>query len=451
MRQHIFTLIAATALIAHIYRLVGTATLTFHVPALVIVFVILVTFLWVILPKLDDSHRAVVGTDVFVHVLFGSYVGTLSAWTMGYDQTSMLLTLVVVIFARCTSVASRWVEAAGATLCGWLAALICLTQTQALFIPQTALPPAKFALLQLLLLAISSLAIYVAYRLETLRILETYARGKGRYVIQDRLGQGGNGQVFRAWDAHLERHCAIKILHNEDTVHDAVLDRFEREIRTTSMLSSPYVVSVHDYGVTENQRPYFVMEYLDGIDLKTLIRRETPFSPTRALRLMLQVTHVLEEAHSKGIVHCDVKPSNLMVMGQEPNDVIKLVDFGFAQAKHHPEMPKTFVHGTAGYVAPERLLGQTGSPRSDVYAVGSVLYFMLTGYAAFIGPSPVSISRSQLNTTPPQPSALQHELPPAVDRMILRCLEIDPQRRYPSMTHLRRVMQQVLQQIESTS
>ena len=451
MRQHIFTLIAATSLITHIYRLVGTKDLTFHVPALLIVFAILVSFLWVILPKLENSHKAILGADIFVHILFGSYVGTLSAWTIGYDQTSMLLTLVCVIFARCTSVASRWTEAAGSTLCGWLAALLFLTQTQAFFAPQTALPEAQFVLLQLLLLAISSLAIYVAYRLETLRILETFARGKGRYVVQEPLGQGGNGQVFRAWDSHLERHCAIKILHNEDSINDAILDRFELEIRTTSMLTSPYVVSVHDYGITRNKRPYFVMEYLDGIDLKTLIRRDKPFEPTRALRLMLQVTHVLEEAHSKGIVHCDVKPSNLMVMGQEPNDVIKLVDFGFAQPTQNQELPKTFVHGTAGYVAPERLLGETGSPRSDVYAVGSVLYFMLTGYAAFIGPSPVSISRSQLNTTPPQPSALQHELQPAVDRLILRCLEIDPQRRYPSMGHLRRVMQQVLQQIESTN
>jgi len=423
--------------------------LRFHVPALLIVFATLISFLWVILPALENSRKAILAADLFVHILFGSYVGTLSAWTLGYDQTSMLLTLVCVIFARCTSVPSRWTDAAGSTLCGWLTALICLTQTQALFVPQAALPPVRFVVLQGLLLAISSLAIYVAFRLQTLRGLETYARSKGRYVIQERLGQGGNGQVFRTWDTHLERHCAIKILHNEHTVHDTILDRFEREIRTTSMLSSPYVVSVHDYGVTKNKRPYFVMEYLDGIDLKTLVRREQPFAPARALRLMLQVTHVLEEAHSKGIVHCDVKPSNLMVMGQPPNDVIKLVDFGFAQPTANQEAPKSFVHGTAGYVAPERLLGETGSPRSDVYAVGSVLYFMLTGYAAFIGPSPISISRSQLNTTPPQPSALQHAIPKTIDRMILRCLEVEPQRRYPSMANLRRVMQQVLEQIEA--
>ena len=396
--------------------------------------------------KLPSS--AVMAADIVAHVFLGVGLGALTALGDAWDQIVYLLELSTLIFARSLFVRGGWREATGAAVAAWVTCLgaVVVLQLQGMV---STLGGVRFALVQALLAANVAIAIYGARRLQELQFLETRARSAGRYRISTRLGGGGSGDVFRAHDHHLNRPCAIKVMRLTERDREEVMDRFENEIRMTSRLGSPHVVRVYDFGTTQDGRPYFVMELIEGTTLVSLVRREGPVDVQRALALTRQVAIGLAEAHAQGIMHCDIKPANLFALGHPPDEQLKIVDFGFAALGASARARQRVVSGTAGYIAPERLQGGGETPLVDIYGLGAVLYFLLTGYEAFVGDDPMEIAQSQLRETPPRPSLLRAGVPELCDRLVMRCLEPDPRRRFQTMVEVREVIRQVEEALRS--
>jgi serine/threonine-protein kinase len=266
------------------------------------------------------------------------------------------------------------------------------------------------------------------------------ARDLGAYELVERLGGGGMGEVWRARHRMLARPAAIKLIRSDvadgpDRTRAAVATgRFEREARATAALTSPHTVRVFDYGLTTDGRFYYAMELLEGRDLQSLVRDFGPLPPARVRHLARQVCLSLAEAHAARLVHRDVKPANIFVgrRGLE-HDFVTVLDFGLVQPLRTPEavtMPTTgpIAMGTPGYMAPEVILGQPETDcRVDVYAVGCVLYFMLTGGKVFGDGEPLGVMMRHVQEMPEPPSRCSpHDVPGDLDRLVLACLKKDP-------------------------
>ena len=213
------------------------------------------------------------------------------------------------------------------------------------------------------------------------------ARSLGRYRLTRRLGAGGMGEVWLAHHAALKRDVAVKILRPGAEGHTpGSIARFEREVRATAELVHPNTVRVFDYGVTDDGLQYYAMELLSGVDMATLVEREGALPPARALLLIGQASRALAEAHDHGIVHRDIKPENLFVtsLGGEP-DFVKVLDFGIAKVSAGDTTMTSAgsVLGTPAFISPEVATGLPADARSDVYALGAVLYFLLSGCRPF--------------------------------------------------------------------
>src|SRR6185369_11608020 len=208
----------------------------------------------------------------------------------------------------------------------------------------------------------------------------------GQYKLEQRLGSGGMGVVYRGQHAMLRRPTAIKML-DVDKVNEGSIQRFEREVQITSQLNNPHTVAIYDFGHTPEGVFYYAMEYLDGIDLQTLVERYGPQPVPRVIHMLLQVCSSLYEAHSLGLVHRDIKPANVMLnrRGGEP-DVVKVLDFGLVKALDEAKQSRQTggLSGTPLYMSPEAI--QTPDlvdARSDLYAVGAIGYFLITGQPVF--------------------------------------------------------------------
>jgi non-specific serine/threonine protein kinase len=261
----------------------------------------------------------------------------------------------------------------------------------------------------------------------------------GPYEILNALGTGGMGEVYRARDTRLERDVAIKVLP-ERLVHDAsALARFQREARAVAAMSHPHIVAVFDAGIDQNM-PYVIMELLEGETLGSYLKR-CALDWHGALRIAQAVADGLAAAHAKGIIHRDIKPDNIYLC---TNGGIKILDFGLARLDKPtptPQVPSatlTFetqegiLLGTVAYMAPEQVRGQHADARSDVFALGCVLCEMATGQRPFQGETTADIMAAILHGAPPLLSESGRSRPALLDRVILRCLEKDPARRYPS-------------------
>lgn len=269
------------------------------------------------------------------------------------------------------------------------------------------------------------------------------AQELGSYQLVELLGTGGMGEVWRARHRLLARDAAIKLVRPEllgaHTAADArtVLRRFEREAQATAMLSSPHTIQVFDFGATQDGAFYYVMELLAGRDLESLVREFGPMPASRVIYLLRQVAHSLADAHARGFVHRDIKPANVYVcrMGLE-YDFAKVLDFGLVKVKHSRagDTLTTIDHtttGTPAYMAPETILGDTEvDRRADVYALGCVAYYLLTGQLVFEAETSMKMLLHHLNT-PPAPPSQRTELPipRELDDLVLACLEKDPNRR----------------------
>ncbi len=261
------------------------------------------------------------------------------------------------------------------------------------------------------------------------------ARLMGRYRLIRRLGQGGMGEVHLAYHASLRRPCAVKIL-KEGIADATAMARFEREAEAASRLRHPNTIAVFDFGRTAAGQPYYVMEFLDGSDLAQLVRREGLLPPDRAVYLLEQIAGSLAEAHSLDMIHRDVKPGNLFIttMGGA-GDFVKVLDFGLVKGVDlGPDLtrPDAFM-GTPRYMAPEALCGQPVDARADVYALGTVAYFMLCGEPPFSsGDAYLDVYR-QIHDPPPPISSRRDPSLPAPSRELLeiieRCLQKERARR----------------------
>ncbi len=284
------------------------------------------------------------------------------------------------------------------------------------------------------LLALSSIAIFVFTILLTrarrqAQKAEINAQQIGQYKLQQKLGSGGMGVVYKGQHAMLRRPTAIKML-DVDKVNEGTMQRFEREVQITSQLNNPHTVAIYDYGRTPEGVFYYAMEFLDGIDLQTLVDHYGPQPVPRVIHILLQVCSSLYEAHSLGLVHRDIKPANIMLnrRGGEP-DVVKVLDFGLVKAMEDQEQAglthQASLTGTPLYMSPEAIqLPNTVDSRSDLYALGAVGYFLLTGLPVFEAESVVDLCQKHVATPPVPPSErARTPIPPELENAILACLE----------------------------
>jgi len=259
-----------------------------------------------------------------------------------------------------------------------------------------------------------------------------HARKLGQYTLEEKLGEGGMGVVYRARHAMLRRPTAVKLLKPE-RMGEQSLKRFEREVQLTAGLSHPNSVTVFDYGRTPDGVFYYAMEYLEGLALDQLVAADGPQPPARVVHVLRQVLEALAEAHGVGLVHRDVKPANVILCERGGlSDVAKVVDFGLVkdlEAGGGMTHDSTLV-GTPLYLAPEAIRSTTADARADVYSAGAVAYYLLTGQHVFEGATVIEVCSHHLHTKPTPPSErLGRSLPPALEAWVLACLEKDPARR----------------------
>jgi serine/threonine-protein kinase len=275
-----------------------------------------------------------------------------------------------------------------------------------------------------------------------LREVAREARQLGQYTLEERIGVGGMGEVHRARHALLRRPVAVKLLPPEQAGGTSA-DRFDREAQLTALLTHPNTVAVYDYGRTGDGVFYYVMELLDGVDLEELVREEGPQPPARVAHVLRQVCGSLAEAHELGLIHRDIKPANVILTRRWGlADVVKVVDFGLVKdLAADPGAGLTAENtltGTPLYMAPEAIRSSRGvGVSSDLYSVGAVGYFLLTGHPLFEGESVVEVAGHHLHTAPAPPSErLGRPVPQALEAVILACLEKDPKERPRSAADL---------------
>jgi serine/threonine protein kinase, bacterial len=257
----------------------------------------------------------------------------------------------------------------------------------------------------------------------------------GRYELLSLLGVGGMGQVWRARDSQTNRVVALKVLPEHSAEDEEPRERFRRECQAVAQLTEPHVIPIHDFGDIDG-RLYLNMRLVDGTDLRTLIKQEGALSPRRAVAIIAQVAGALQAAHDVGLVHRDVKPSNILVCA---NDFAYLIDFGIAHASEDRTLTKAGeTIGTAAYMAPEAIGAAVKThSRVDVYALACVLYECLTGKPPFTSDMGVQgLIAHHLHTPPPQPSATDSDVPVAFDAVIAKGMAKHPDDRYPTVQEL---------------
>ena len=278
------------------------------------------------------------------------------------------------------------------------------------------------------------------------------ARELGSYQLGELLGRGGMGEVYKATHRMLARPAAIKLIRPDmiggGTGESAqiALMRFRREAEVAASLRSPHTVELYDFGVTEDQTFYFVMELLDGMDLETLVRQKGPIPASRAVYILRQVCESLEEAHARGLVHRDIKPANIHVgrLGLR-HDFVKVLDFGLVKSVTGPNVEHSLATaagltpGTPAYMAPEMALGEAFDGRADIYAVGCVAYYLLTGQLVFQAVNVLQMVAKHMNEVPIPPSKrTELHVPARLEELVLACLAKQPEGRPASAGELSR-------------
>jgi len=276
----------------------------------------------------------------------------------------------------------------------------------------------------------------------------------GRYEALRLLGEGGMGRVYLAKQVDLGRQVVVKVMHDHIAADPKFRERFQRETLVMARFQHPYVVTLYDASLNDPQGPCIIMEYIRGVTLDTLLQRNGRVTPARIARLLGQLCEALHAAHKEGIVHRDLKPGNLMVVDPDsPYEKIKVMDFGLAKLVEANRMSmhkvsdtgSDFAVGTPGYIAPEQVRGDELHPRSDIYSVGVILYELLSGRLPFTADETMDVLLAHVTEAPPPFSAVGATwVPPAIENVVMQCLEKDPSKRPTSARALAELFESAL-------
>mgnify|MGYP001365310848 FL=1 len=269
---------------------------------------------------------------------------------------------------------------------------------------------------------------------------------KDRYEILEILGEGGMAFVYKARDTQLERLVAIKTLKPNYVNQETFVERFKREAKTAANLNHPNIVQIFDWGIEDE--PFFVMEYIEGNTLTSIIAKNRTISLSDVLFIGAQVSSGLHAAHEKGLVHRDIKPGNIMIT---PDGKVKVTDFGIVSLQNEEsDITKTgSILGTASYISPEQAQGKPVSIESDLYSLGTVLYELITGKPPFAGDTPISTATKHLTERPEKPSSFRRDLPKGVESAIMKLLEKATYDRFKSAEDLRATLLQQRKSLQS--
>jgi serine/threonine-protein kinase len=289
----------------------------------------------------------------------------------------------------------------------------------------------------------SAIAIFGSYKISSLEQQAYQARKLGQYQLHRKLGSGGMGEVFLGEHMLLKRSCAIKLIHPEQAGDPTTLSRFVREVQAMATLTHWNTVEIYDYGNTADGTFYYVMEYLPGLSLQELVENHGPLPASRAIYFLRQICAALREAHAIGLIHRDIKPSNVITCKRGAvHDVAKLLDFGLVH-DHGLDgaADKLTMHGAVlgspPYISPEQARGRGHvDARSDIYSLGGLGYFLLTGQSPFVRETAMELLVAHLHEPVLSPRQLRPELPHDLEEVILNCLRKDPGERYPDIASL---------------
>jgi serine/threonine protein kinase len=314
--------------------------------------------------------------------------------------------------------------------------------------PHGRAPRALLFTLDALILTILAVgSTYGARTISRLRRQVAEARQLGQYRLGRLLGTGGMGEVYLAEHVLLKRPCAVKLIRPGEATDPSALERFEREVRLTATLSHPNIVDVYDYGRADDGTYYYVMEYLPGLSLEDLVQLHGPLPPGRVVYLLRQVCQALFVAHAAGLIHRDIKPSNVIAARRSGlDDVAKLLDFGLVLPRAGSPTPHLAGEGqflgTPLFMAPEQVMGggRVVDERSDLYALGAVAYFLLTGRPPFDGGNGIGVMIAHARDPVVPPSRDRADVPEDLERVVLRCLAKEPTERFPDAESLERAL-----------
>jgi eukaryotic-like serine/threonine-protein kinase len=385
------------------------------------------------------QHKSDAGLVFLVWNAMG--IAVLNTWVVPPSPDRVIhlswITVAILVYAVIAPASPRkmlWAALIAAAMDPFALWLAYLMGERVVTLPQAIL----FSLPSFAVAIVASLPARVVHRLGT-RLRE--AQELGSYQLVRLLGKGGMGEVWEARHRLLARSAAVKLMRPEvlgatsSAEASVMLRRFEREAQATAALSSPHTIQVFDFGVTDEGTFYYVMEMLSGRDLETLVREFGPLPADRVMFLLRQVAHSLADAHARGMVHRDIKPANIFVcrMGLE-YDFVKVLDFGLVKVRHRSGQAETLLTldhtttGTPAYMAPEIAMGETDvDRRADVYALGCVAYYLLTGQLVFEADTPMKMLMQHVHAPPVPPSQrTELRIPREIDELVLACLQKDP-------------------------
>ena len=269
---------------------------------------------------------------------------------------------------------------------------------------------------------------------------------KERYEITQLLGEGGMSYVYKAIDKQLQRTVAIKTLKPNYVEQEKFVERFKREAQTAANLNHPNIVQIFDWGIGDE--PFFVMEYIEGNTLTSIIANKRTISMNDILFIGAQVSSGLQAAHSKGLVHRDIKPGNIMIT---PEGKVKVTDFGIVSLQNEEsDITKTgSILGTASYISPEQAQGKPVSKESDLYSLGTVLYELITGRPPFEGDTPIATATKHITDKPEKLSTYRADIPKGIENAVLKLLHKYPKDRFKNAEDLRAVLLQQKTQLQA--
>lgn len=280
----------------------------------------------------------------------------------------------------------------------------------------------------------------------------------GRYEVREHIATGGMASVFKTWDHRVERFVAIKVLRSLDKNDLKAVERFRREARAAASLVHSNAVTIFDF-FEEGDQYYLVMEYIHGPTLKQLIAQRRHLHPYETLEIASQVCSVLQVAHNRGFIHRDIKPQNIMLASSGAsisnavgagNLLVKLTDFGIVRVAEEAGLTNSgIVLGTADYLSPEQARGEKLLASSDLYSLGVVMFEMLTGRPPFVGPTAVSIAMQHASTNPPPMQQVNPKIaiPAAVEQIVMRVLQKEPEERFLSANEMRQALRQCVRDL----